>query len=304
MFIKQLYLFVTLLVCATANADLPREDIKFITAQAIVICEKIEFKGSGKNINVDGSASVELNKLVKIFVNPSLDGKINYTSDEYEGFIRTDLLSAYSSNIECRQKFATQLLSFLSDDIKKKKNENSKVGIYSIIANKSSNIIENTKNRHEAITIESRDDSQGKTYPASVGYNIIPGSLRSKITGKRKGSRVNSSSNIQGNAVVASMRVRDNPKPFSGRGKATFEIWWNEQKPGIERSSETVVSNKSLKCGESYSHSLPSNTESFSLNITTVDGVAHVYTGNYSNHLYSVVFNETSKKLIISSCES
>ena len=102
-----------------AQAELPKEDIKFITSQAIVLCKKIQFEGNNKKIDISGSASIALNKIAKLFADASIDGKGQYYVEEYKGFIQDELLSAYNSNVECRRNFSTKLLSLLINNKEK-----------------------------------------------------------------------------------------------------------------------------------------------------------------------------------------
>ncbi len=124
----------------------------------------------------------------------------------------------------------------------------------------------------------------------------------SNITYQRKGSRVTSYSSIQGNSIVASLRVRDNPKPFSGRGKATFEINWNEEKKGTILKNKNLVTDKVLLCGESFSYPLPDNMESYKLILIKNNGEKHSYSGNYSNTNYKIFHDQKNSVLTIESC--
>jgi hypothetical protein len=99
-----LVIFLTSMVCGIASADLDAQEkaLKIIADFADRLCNKVPLEGSSDNLELSGSAKVELNELIERIAGLKIEGAGKYLSTEYQGVLQKDLAGLLKSGAECK----------------------------------------------------------------------------------------------------------------------------------------------------------------------------------------------------------
>ncbi len=105
---RLILLFVLALFCSFSNADIAldrqKQALEIIADFADRFCKNIPLEGSGDNFELSGQAQAELSGVVKKLAKLGVEGAGKYQNDDYQGFLRQDLIKGLDKSVDCRIK--------------------------------------------------------------------------------------------------------------------------------------------------------------------------------------------------------
>jgi hypothetical protein len=108
----------TIFVCAAAvttvsysqTLDAQTTALALITRTADGICSIVKQAGNSQSLKVKGDVKAQLTGLIKQLADLGISGAADFTADQYEGVIQTDLAATIRSNSECKLKVFDKLV--------------------------------------------------------------------------------------------------------------------------------------------------------------------------------------------------
>ena len=96
---------------ATRGQDLDKAGraLDVIEKFANGICNKPEMRGKSSSIEVQGTAKVEVSKLVKQLADLKIEGAAKFDTKDYEGLLQKDLLPALQESTRCKERIFNDL---------------------------------------------------------------------------------------------------------------------------------------------------------------------------------------------------
>jgi hypothetical protein len=73
------------------------------------MCNIVRLAGTSQNLKVTGDVKAQLSGLIKQLADIGISGAADFTTDQYEGFLRADLAAAVEHNAECKLKLFDKL---------------------------------------------------------------------------------------------------------------------------------------------------------------------------------------------------
>src|ERR1700753_2482872 len=86
------------------SLEVQTQALALITKTADDICGIVKTAGSYQDLKVKGEVKAQLSGLVKQLADLGISGAANYDSDQYEGFVRSDLATTFQRTAECKYK--------------------------------------------------------------------------------------------------------------------------------------------------------------------------------------------------------
>ncbi len=97
-----MFMVPTFCALASDNLDKQKEALNVIADIADRICNKVSFTGNSENLELTGTAKVELNSLLKKLVDLGIEGTAKYQKSEYENVLHKDLQALLEDNSKCK----------------------------------------------------------------------------------------------------------------------------------------------------------------------------------------------------------
>jgi len=91
------------------SPDAQGQALDRITKAADEICGIVKLAGSYQNLNVKGQVQAKLSGLIKQLADLGISGAADYTADQYEGFVRSDLAGTFQQTAQCKFKVFDKL---------------------------------------------------------------------------------------------------------------------------------------------------------------------------------------------------
>jgi hypothetical protein len=100
-------------VYAQTNLELQKNALQIIGDFGERYCEDPPLIGKGENLELSGAAEAELSGLLEKLADLGFEGAAKYQRAEYQGLLRTDLIEAFKSSLQCRLQIWSDLSSTL-----------------------------------------------------------------------------------------------------------------------------------------------------------------------------------------------
>jgi len=84
------------------SLDVQTKALALITKTADDICGIVAHAGNYQSVNIKGDVKAQLSGLIKQLADLGISGAADYSADQYEGVIRTDLAGTIQHNAECK----------------------------------------------------------------------------------------------------------------------------------------------------------------------------------------------------------
>jgi hypothetical protein len=91
------------------SLDVQTQALALITKTSDAVCGIVKTVGSYQDLKVKGDVKAQLSGLVKQLADLGISGAADYNTDQYEGFVRSDLAGAFQSAAECKFKVFDKL---------------------------------------------------------------------------------------------------------------------------------------------------------------------------------------------------
>ena len=91
------------------SLDVQTQALALITQTADGICGIVKTAGSYQDLKVKGDVKAQLSGLFKQLADLGISGAADYDTDQYEGFIRSDLASTFEHTADCKFKVFDKL---------------------------------------------------------------------------------------------------------------------------------------------------------------------------------------------------
>lgn len=117
----------------TNSLDAAEKALAMITKTATNICLTAPLHGKSVTVEVSGEAKAELNNLLRKLANIGFTGGVKYQTEEYSGFLRSQLAGSFKDSNDCRRHIFDSLKDKLLEQAIPKE-ANSQAGVRSASA--------------------------------------------------------------------------------------------------------------------------------------------------------------------------
>ena len=90
-----------------------KEALDLIADFADRLCKDVPLEGSRSELELSGTATAELNGLIKKLVDLGIHGAAKYRKSEYQGVLRNDLATALEKSTDCKLEVFRELKDVL-----------------------------------------------------------------------------------------------------------------------------------------------------------------------------------------------
>lgn len=104
--------FIAIFIASEAycqSLEVQTQALALITKTADGICGTVKTAGNYQDLKVKGEVKAQLSGLIKQLADLGISGAADYDANQYEGFLRNDLATAFQQAAECKFKVFDKL---------------------------------------------------------------------------------------------------------------------------------------------------------------------------------------------------